>query len=154
MRLPDDAFSLLYSLNEFSDYYDTLTAAEMMEELDRLYTNPIARVMHQHAAMHRRFVDYATQDEELIDHNRSMIISVSIGLRELIDNIIIPALDPETAERLQRALAATDDYIRRFAVIPTAAEAILSKTKNHPGPFKMGVVGELLAKRPDTEDLS
>ena len=39
MRLPDDEFSLLYSFNQFNDYYESLTAAVMMEELNRLYAD-------------------------------------------------------------------------------------------------------------------
>lgn len=145
MRLSDDEFSQLSSLNSFTDYYETLTAAEMMAELDRIYTEgQIIMIMHQHLALHRRFVDYATDDQELTDLNRSIIISVAIDLRETIDGIIIPLLDPETAKRVHAALAGLDDYISRLAFYPTAAEAILSRTRNPPGPFVMGAIGQIL----------
>ena len=112
---------------------------------------PGTRVMHQHMAIHRRFVDCATFNQELTDHSRSIIISVTINLRDTIDNIIIPLLEPATAKRWQTALAATDDYISRFAYFQTAAEAILSRMRDPPGPFELGVIGQILARLSEPE---
>lgn len=147
MRLSDQDFKHLFSLQDFTEYYDNLTVTEVMEEIGRLYTDgPATRVLFQNCAIHRRLTDAACFDSELTEQQRSSVIGVVTGMRETIEQLILPYVDEDMQERVRAALAGADDYIDRFGAFPRAVLMIRVGARKPCGPYEMGVIGQLLAK--------
>lgn len=148
MRVDDEDFSFFLESAEFTEYFDGLTADEMIEELARLEdpaTGGLFRTMNYYSSIYRRFVDLSCFDENLNDENRSDFIRIAGDIREILEKIIIPRLKPEIGENLRKAMTATDDYISRFGFYPRAVDMILTGARKPTGPYERGVIGEVLA---------
>jgi hypothetical protein len=147
MRLSDQDFGQLGSLQNFTEYYDGLTVAEVMEEIDRLYTDgPPTRVLFQNCAIHRRLTDAACFDSELTEQQRSSVIGVVTGMRETIEQVILPYVDAGMQERVRAALEGTDDYVERCGAYPRAVLMIRVGARKPCGPYEMSALGQILAK--------
>jgi hypothetical protein len=148
MRLSDQDFGRLSSLHNFIEYYDSLTTAEVLEELHRLYTDgPPTRVLFQNCAIHRRLTDAACFDSELAEHQRSSVIAVVTGMRETIEQLILPNVDADVHERVRAALEGTDDYVDRCGVYPRAVLMIRVGARKPCGPYEMSAIGQILDKQ-------
>jgi hypothetical protein len=147
MRLSDQDFEHLFLLQDFAEYYDSLTVDEVMEETDRLHTDgPVTRVLFQNCAMHRRLTDVACFDTDLTEQQRSSVIGVVTGMRESIEKLILPYVNTDMQGRVRAALAGTDYYVDRFGAYPLAVLMIRVGARKLCGPYEMGVVGQILAK--------
>ncbi|MGD0635162.1 MAG: hypothetical protein ABSA13_12940 [Beijerinckiaceae bacterium] len=147
MRLSDQEFERLFSLQDFTEYYDNLTVAEVMGELERLRTDgPVTRILFQNCAIHRRLTDAASFDCELTEQQRSSVIGVVTGMRETIEKLVLPYVDADMQERVRAALKGTDDYIDRFGTFPRAVFMIQVGARKPCGPYEMGTIGQLLTK--------
>jgi hypothetical protein len=147
MRLSDQDFVNLSSLQNFTEYYDSLTTAEVLEELHRLYTEgPPTRTLFQNCAMHRRLTDAACFDSELTEQQRSSVIGVVTGMRETIEQIILPYVDAAMQERVRAALDGTDDYVDRCGAYPQAVLMIRVGARKPCGPYEMSAIGQILDK--------
>jgi hypothetical protein len=148
MKLSDQDFEYLFSLEEFTKYYESLTVDEVMSEIDRLYSDgSITRVLFQHCALHRRLTDAACFDSDLAEHQRNAVIGVVTGLRDSIERLILPYVKNDMQERVRAALAGNDDYCDRFGSYPRAVSMIRVGARKPSGPYEIGVIGEILAKR-------
>jgi hypothetical protein len=147
MRLSDQDFEHLSSLDQFSEYYEGLSVDDVMAEIDRLHTDGVVnRVLFQHCAMHRRLTDAACFDNDLSEQQRSAVIAVVTGMRNDIERIILPLVSNELQDRMRAAFAGTDDYVARFGSYPQAVMMIRVGARKPRGPFELGVIGEILAK--------
>lgn len=147
MRLSDDEFASLTLLHDFRAYYEKLNNEELIEELDRVHTTGSKLIiLHQHLALHKRFVEIACFDQALTEEQRSAIIGVATGLRDSLDKVILPSVDAQTAGRASTALASNDDYVSRFGYYPRAVEMIRVGARNPSGPYELGPIGEILRK--------
>ena len=72
------------------------------------------------------------------------MIGVATNLRHTLDDIILPLIDYQTANRAKAALAATDDYIDRFGYYPRAVEMIRVGARKPIGPYELGPIGQRL----------
>ena len=150
MRLSDDDFSALSLLHDFDQYYEQLSADEMIDELGRLHSEGHKLVvLHQQLAMHKRLVDFACFDQSLLEHQRTAMIGIATGIRETLDRIIIPEIDADTARRVMAALEANDQYIQQYGYYPRAVEMIQVGARKPSGPYELGLIGEVLNFNPN-----
>ena len=118
MRLSDDDFMLLSSLNDFESYYSELSASEMIDELDRLHNDfDVKKILFQNLSMHKKFMDLACFDESLSEKQRSSIIGITTNMRDTIDRLILPFVEIDMADRVRTAMASSDDYVDRFGFL-------------------------------------
>lgn len=150
MRLSDEDFLLLSSLNDFDFYYNELSTSELIDELDRLLTNgDVNLILFQNISMHKRFLDIACFDESLSDQQRSSIIGITTNMRDTIDRLILPYVEQGMAGRVRAALASSDEYVNKFGYYPRAVEMIRLGARKPEGPYDLGTIGKTLSRNPN-----
>lgn len=147
MRLSDNEFAALSLMHDFVAYYEQLNPDEMVEELDRLYSDGhLLIALHQQLSMYQRFAEIACFNDALSESQRSAIIGIATNLRHTVEKIILPELDGDTATRVRAALIGDDDYIGQFGYFPRAVDMIRVGARNPTGPYEYGPIGEILRK--------
>ncbi|BDV40996.1 hypothetical protein [Methylocystis bryophila] len=152
MRLSDEDFNRLAEMEELHSYFQRLAPDEMVMDLLRLESpksKNSPKALNQFMSIYRSLSYVCANDKTMNENERSYYITIANVVREALEAVIIPLLEPDLLDRLLSTLISTDYNLAAFGCYPRAVDMLLTQARRPRGPYELSLERRMVAQKCD-----